>query len=293
LSENGAMSGQPRTSIWTAVRRILGVSSALILVWFGYLALPPEARDEVCRVVHRELPFCAQPIITNVTPRPLEQGETAVVAVVKPNSPDEELSIRKTNGLGDVSLAKIEDDVTQNVVYRAPAQVRAGGPDLVAYIVSTRYVTVKGKTTIQLNLGPKCKPTDTKPMERNQTATIAVATPGSPDKKLSVIPTGGTGTIRSEESGDGLKIIYEAPPIVKENVIDTETFTVSDTHVTAPCEVRVQLDAGPTITNQPPKSVEQKQKLIIAVVTKNLRGDEVHLCQTTGDGKLQLETAQN
>jgi hypothetical protein len=55
----------------------------------------------------------------------------------------------------------------------------------------------------------------------------------------------------------------------------------------------VQLDAGPTITNQPPKSVEQKQKVIIAVVTKNSRGDEVHLGQTTSIGKLELESAPN
>jgi len=270
---------------------IVGATAAVFAVYLGYLQLSPEGRDELCGLVHHAFSVCAQPIITKTIPERVEPGQPTVIATVRPASPGEQLTVRKTNGVGEIKLTK-DNRGRQQITYYAPADLHGRSEDFVSYVVATTHAAALGEATVPLNRGPVIEDATPEPVEQRQSIVIAKVTPGSGGSIRPVRPTGGLGTVRlgDVQAGGVRTIIYEAPARVSKSEIDTVTFSISDDYVEVPHTTRVQLDVGPTISRRASLPVERAQTRVIAVVAPSLGGGDLSLRRplVVGGGSIEL-----
>jgi probable HAF family extracellular repeat protein len=138
----------------------------------------------------------AGPSVTPQTPSVVEMNQTTVIGKVSPGISGDTLTLTQTStSLGSLSLGPVQADGTQQVIYAAPAIVKANAVDKVAYTVVDQHndVVASGSANVQLegpappDPGPSVTLLPVAHSEFNKAATVATATPGLPSDTLSLV----------------------------------------------------------------------------------------------------------
>ncbi len=242
----------------------------------------------------------AGPSITSAAPVTVEHNQTTILGTVTAGIAGDTLTLSQTTGsLGTVSLAAVVDGA-QQILYTAPSDVSASGPDAVSYSITDQHdgAVASGSATVTLDVGPAIAPATPATLERNQTTVLGVVTPGIAGDTLTLAQApGALGTVSlGAAQADGTQqVIYTAPATVAASGNDDVSYTVADQHgaVIAQQSAAINLDAGPTIAIATPATVEQSQTTILGTVTPGEAGDTLSVFQVPGAlGAVSLGAAQ-
>ena len=255
--------------------------------------------DDVVAKGSASVQLDAGPAITPTAPSSVENGQTTVVASVKPGVAGDTLTLTQIAGTGVLALGTVQANGLQQVIYTAPSTIINSTTDAFSYTISDQHhdITATATASVQLDSGPTILAATPTTVEHGQTTVLGTILPGVTGDKFSLtgVTASAGGTVSLKAVGGVEEVVFIAPGSIAASVLDTVNYGIVDQHndVTATATATVQLDAGPTITPVTPATVENSQTTVIGTVTPGLPGDTLTLKKTAGSGTLTFGPVQN